>query len=86
MLQECGAIIWQDATGWNYGNGQSSQDPEYQYVREVDYVSGACLMIPTPLFRDLEGFDERYAPGYYEDTDLAFRERSGGQGLCPPRV
>nr|MBP6798187.1 glycosyltransferase [Luteimonas sp.] len=30
------------------------------------------------LFRDLGGFDARYAPAYYEDTDLAFAVRARG--------
>ena len=34
--------------------------------------------LPTELFRQLGGFDARYAPAYYEDTDLAFRVREQG--------
>jgi glycosyltransferase involved in cell wall biosynthesis len=30
------------------------------------------------LFDDLHGFDVRYSPAYYEDTDLAFRVRASG--------
>ena len=32
--------------------------------------------MPAALFRQLGGFDERYAPAYYEDTDLAFAVRA----------
>jgi glycosyltransferase involved in cell wall biosynthesis len=35
-------------------------------------------MIPTELFRRLGGFDDRFAPCYYEDTDLAFQVRQAG--------
>ncbi len=52
--------------------------PEYGYTREADYCSGACMMLPAGLFRQLGGFDQRYAPAYYEDTDLAFRVREAG--------
>ncbi len=45
-------------------------------MREVDYCSGACLAIPAELFRELGGFDARYAPAYYEDADLAFAVRA----------
>ena len=29
-------------------------------------------MIPRDLFLELGGFDEAYAPAYFEDCDLAF--------------
>ena len=77
-LQEAGGMIFQDGSGWNYGKGDNAARPEYQYVRETDYCSGACIMLQTALFRELEGFDTRYAPAYYEDTDLAFRVRAKG--------
>jgi glycosyltransferase involved in cell wall biosynthesis len=77
-LQEAGGIIWQDATGWNYGRMQDPSAPEYNYVKEVDYVSGACVMVRRHLWEKLGGFDERFAPAYYEDTDLAFEIRKQG--------
>ena len=32
--------------------------------------------MPRALFAQLGGFDSRYAPAYYEDTDLAFAVRA----------
>ena len=43
------------------------------FRRDVDYCSGAFLLTPTALFRRLGGFDERYAPAYYEETDYCVR-------------
>jgi GT2 family glycosyltransferase len=77
-LQEAGGIVFADGSACNYGRGGDSQDPRYDFVREVDYCSGACVAIPRALFAELGGFDPRYTPAYYEDTDLAFSVRAAG--------
>ena len=50
-LQEAGGIIFSDASGWNYGRMQDPAAPEYNYVKEVDYISGASIMIRTKLWK-----------------------------------
>jgi GT2 family glycosyltransferase/2-polyprenyl-3-methyl-5-hydroxy-6-metoxy-1,4-benzoquinol methylase/glycosyltransferase involved in cell wall biosynthesis len=77
-LQECGGIVWSDASAANYGHGDDPDDPRYASLRDVDYCSGAALLVRRELFERLGGFDERYAPAYYEDTDLAFAVRAAG--------
>ena len=77
-LQEAGGIVWQDGTGWNYGRGDDPTLPQYNTVRDADYVSGASILLRRALFEALQGFDPAFAPAYYEDTDLAFRIRARG--------
>ena len=75
-LQEAGSLMWNDASGLNWGNLCDPQDPEFNYRRDVDYCSGASIALATTLWQQLGGFDaERYQQAYYEDTDLAFRIR-----------
>ncbi len=78
-LQEAGGIIFADGSGWNYGRFENPADPRFEFRREADYCSGAAVVIRRDLFRQLGGFDARYAPAYYEDTDLAFAVRAAGR-------
>lgn len=77
-LQEAGGILWKDGSAWNYGKGDYSILPEYNYVRETDYISGAAIMIRKTLWKKIGGFDERFVPAYCEDSDLAFQIRKLG--------
>lgn len=45
--------------------------------RDLQAVTGACMLIPMPLFQVIAGFNEVYYNGY-EDVDLCFRVRSLG--------
>jgi GT2 family glycosyltransferase len=78
VLQEAGSIVFRDGDAWNYGKGHAPEHPEFNYVRDVDYGSGAALLVRKALFEAVGGYDERYAPMYYEDTDLCFALRDRG--------
>ncbi|MET0756169.1 MAG: glycosyltransferase [Pseudoxanthomonas sp.] len=78
-LQEAGGVVFADGSAWNYGRFESADDPRYASLRDADYLSGAAIAIPRALFEAVGGFDTRYAPAYYEDTDLAFSVRAAGR-------
>ncbi|MEO5963632.1 MAG: glycosyltransferase [Thermomonas sp.] len=86
-LQEAGGVVFADGSGWNYGRREDPADCRFGYVRDADYLSGAAIAIPRSLFQQLDGFDVRYAPAYYEDTDLAFAVRAAGlRALYQPQA
>ena len=78
LLQEAGGILWKDGSAWNYGNSQNREAPEFNYVKDVDYISGAALMIRKSLWDKVGGFDERFVPAYCEDSDFCFTARKEG--------
>jgi GT2 family glycosyltransferase len=78
-LQEAGGVIFSDGSGCNFGwSDKAANAPLYNFVREVDYCSGALLATPRTLFMELGGFDVRFKPAYYEDVDYCFTLREKG--------
>jgi GT2 family glycosyltransferase/SAM-dependent methyltransferase len=78
LLSEAGGIVWRDGTAANYGRCEDPVVCHYEYRREIDYGSAAALMVKADLWREVGGFDERFDPMYYEDTDLCFEARARG--------
>jgi GT2 family glycosyltransferase len=79
-VNSAGDLVFRNQA-WNYGKGENADDPKFAMRRAPDYVSGACLVVRKAIFQDLGGFDDAYAPAYYEDTDLSFAFRANGWKL-----
>ena len=72
--------MFSDGSAANFGrDDRVIEAPLYNHVREVDYCSGALLATPRALFEEIGGFDKRYEPAYYEDTDYCFEVRKHGR-------
>jgi GT2 family glycosyltransferase/glycosyltransferase involved in cell wall biosynthesis len=84
-LQEAGGIVWDNGEPWNLGRDGNPFDPHWNYVRQVDYLSGAALAVPKAVWDEVGGLSDEFAPAYYEDTDLAFKVRAAGYRTlyCP---
>lgn len=77
-LQDAGGIVWGTGTPWNVGRGANARSPEFEYARQVDYVSGAAFCIRRKVWEEVGAFSKEFEPAYYEDTDLAFKVRAAG--------
>ncbi len=78
VLQEAGSIVWRDGSVQGYMRDAHPAVPEAGFVRAVDFCSGVFLMVRTDVAQALGGFDEAYAPAYFEETDLCLRIRAQG--------
>ena len=39
--------------GWNYGRLDDPDKPEYNYVKDVDYISGAAILLSNQLWKQI---------------------------------
>lgn len=85
VIQEAGAVLFNDGTAHNVGRGFNRHTPVFNISREVDYISGASILIRKSFWTANGGFDERYKNAYCEDSDLAMTARAQGLKVvyCP---
>jgi GT2 family glycosyltransferase len=77
-LKEAGGIVWNNGEYFRFGRDYNLDLPEYNYVKEVDYISGASILIRKSTWDKIGGFDKRYTLSYYGEIDFAFEIRRVG--------
>jgi O-antigen biosynthesis protein len=77
-VQEAGSAVDCEGVALAIGDGDDVDAFEHRFRRTVDYGSAACLLVRADLFAEVEHFDPRYSPAYYEDADLCFKLRERG--------
>ena len=82
IVQCAGALLGRDGTVIEYGNGLAPDALAVRFARAVDFGPAACLVVAREAFAATGGFDDRYAPAYYEDADLCLA--LAGRTLCVP--
>lgn len=58
--------------------GKSLSRKEANVRRELNAVTGACILIRRKVWEDLKGFDESFKGGQFEDVDFCWRARKAG--------
>ncbi len=79
-----------DGFGWDtlpYCKGLHRNSTDAAQARPVAAVTGACLMVDKSLFLRVNGFDQGYIQGDFEDTDLCLRLlQAGCQNWYDPEI
>lgn len=73
-LQEAGSVFLKNFDIHQVVRNKEPQDPEVNYIYQVDYCSGCSLLFKK--YKDdgttLNLLDEIFAPAYFEETDFCF--------------
>ena len=55
---------------------------DFSTPHDVEQPAGAFLMIRRTVWQELNGFDERFYPLWFEDVDFCWRSRQKGYRMC----
>ncbi len=78
MIQHAGVARNADGVPYHPFLGWPADAPEVKSPRQVNAVTGACLLVRRSVWDELGGWDERFGRGVYEDVDLCWRARRKG--------
>lgn len=71
--------IWpRNPVNWHY----RCLDFQFSTPSDVEQPAGAFLMIRRDVWQELNGFDERFHPLWFEDVDFCWRARQKGYRMC----
>ena len=79
LVEEYGRGFFSDALIHSFAHGLSPSHPSCMKRQDTFAVSNAFLFTTRDLFMQAHGFDEYFAPAYYEDSDYCFRIREMGK-------
>lgn len=86
-LQDAGSIVWQDGSCLGYGRDRDPLDGQVSFLRDVDFCSGCFFAVMRAVWQEVGGFDEGFAPAYYEETDFCIRVwEQGLRVVYDPRI
>jgi GT2 family glycosyltransferase len=81
-----GRIVGRNEVYFKHGFFYHRENPDISFG-ETGWAEGGSCVIRRSMFEELGGFDEAYAPFYWEDVDLSYRAKARGwKVLFDPRI
>lgn len=77
-LNHCGGSLDLMAAQTRHRGTGEPDHGQYGEAVDVEYVTGAALAVRRDVLERVGLMDERFFPGYYEDTDFCLRVRNAG--------
>ncbi len=71
-----GILDWNNVYGQNRGVDEVDQG-QFNQVEEIDFATGACMMIDSRLLKKIGYFNEKYF-AYLEDVEFSWRTKLAG--------
>ncbi|GEM_PF-234936 len=77
-IQHAGGIFgYPLAETWHYGYGEEDHG-QFDTPRQADFVTGAAMVMDRRMLKELNYFDSRFYPLFFEDVDICFRAWNAG--------
>ncbi|MCE5228028.1 glycosyltransferase family 2 protein, partial [bacterium] len=80
-IQHVGVRIAGNGLTSNLGQGETDRG-QYRGIRDAVSISGAVLAVRSDVWCELGGFDEKFWPAYFEETDFCLRARAAHWGVA----
>lgn len=77
-IQHAGVVVGENIATHQFLGMKENDLGENNIVRQVDAVTGACMMTRKYLFLELSGFDEENLPIAYNDVDYCLKLKERG--------
>ena len=77
-IQHAGGLLSLPLALTSHRGYGETDGPVFDVAAAVDYVTGAALALRRSLWERLGGFDEAFAPAYFEEVDLCLRAQAAG--------
>jgi len=77
-VQHCGVARNGNGSPYHIFHGKAAEDLIVNVRREINCVTGACLLTPRELFQEVGGFNPIFRIGAFEDVDYCWSIREKG--------